>query len=129
MKSICQKCGHVGDAIKVKPGSTAVSVALLILGLLTMGILLIAWLAYGIWRLASTKEVCPSCQSEKTMISIQSPLGKQLLDRINNPAQAAGPHSFEATVAADSRTCPFCAETIKAAAKVCKHCGRDLAAA
>lgn len=26
----------------------------------------------------------------------------------------------------DSRTCPFCAETIKAAALVCKHCGRDL---
>lgn len=24
------------------------------------------------------------------------------------------------------RSCPFCAETIKAEAKVCKHCGRDL---
>jgi len=24
------------------------------------------------------------------------------------------------------RTCPFCAETIKAAAIVCKHCGRDV---
>lgn len=27
---------------------------------------------------------------------------------------------------ADEKTCPFCAETIKAAAVVCKHCGRDL---
>jgi hypothetical protein len=26
----------------------------------------------------------------------------------------------------DSRICPFCAETIKAAAIVCCHCGRDL---
>lgn len=26
----------------------------------------------------------------------------------------------------DTRTCPFCAETIKAAAIVCKHCGRDI---
>jgi hypothetical protein len=24
------------------------------------------------------------------------------------------------------RTCPFCAETVKSAAIVCKHCGRDL---
>ena len=26
----------------------------------------------------------------------------------------------------DTRTCPFCAETIKIAARVCKHCGRTL---
>jgi hypothetical protein len=29
----------------------------------------------------------------------------------------------------EERACPFCAETIKAAAVVCKHCGRDLPAA
>ncbi|MCD8350515.1 MAG: zinc ribbon domain-containing protein [Planctomycetaceae bacterium] len=27
---------------------------------------------------------------------------------------------------ADEKTCPYCAETIKSAAVVCKHCGRDL---
>lgn len=26
----------------------------------------------------------------------------------------------------DEKVCPFCAETIKAAAVVCKHCGRDI---
>lgn len=26
----------------------------------------------------------------------------------------------------DTRTCPFCAEEIKLAAIVCKHCGRDV---
>ena len=32
------------------------------------------------------------------------------------------------THGAESKKCPFCAEWVKAEAKVCKHCGKDLPA-
>lgn len=34
----------------------------------------------------------------------------------------------EPATAGDTRTCPFCAETVKAEAKLCKHCRSELAA-
>ena len=40
------------------------------------------------------------------------------------PASALG---ATRDVSAAERVCPFCAETVKAAAVVCKHCGRDIA--
>jgi hypothetical protein len=46
---------------------------------------------------------------------------KQLIERAQT--QHLGTPSGEGA----SKPCPFCAETIKAAAVVCKHCGRELA--
>jgi hypothetical protein len=46
---------------------------------------------------------------------------KELIER----AQSA--HLGAAEAQGATRACPFCAETIKAAAVVCRFCGRDLA--
>lgn len=41
----------------------------------------------------------------------------------NNPARI---ETRSAPATEPTRTCPYCAEDIKAAAVVCRHCGRDL---
>lgn len=78
MANICERCGFVGESEQRRPGAPGVQIALFILGILTMGIVLIAWLGYGLWRLIKTEEVCPSCKHAKTMIAIDTPLGRRL---------------------------------------------------
>lgn len=83
---------------------------------IALGWTLLGWVAALVWANTADVEPAPAPQPEPSWLNAP-PIP---LDRgWPKPApKAAAP--------ATERDCPFCAETIKAAAIVCKHCGRDV---
>jgi hypothetical protein len=83
---VCESCGHVGHLEKHTPGSTAVGVGLLLIGVLGLVVflpigvvLLLGWAGYNVWRMVGKKDVCPSCKKQNTMLSTDSPRGRKLV--------------------------------------------------
>lgn len=80
---------------------------------LLLGWTIIGWVGAFVWALtAKPKEEAPS--------DGHTPEPSWMRDPSLKPGSGPG------IPAPAERECPFCAETIKAAAIVCKHCGRDL---
>jgi hypothetical protein len=71
---ICETCGICGWPKSFTPGSLAVELVLWIL-------FCFPGVVYTVWRLASRRKVCPSCQGK--MIDLQSPRGRALFQQFH----------------------------------------------
>lgn len=100
----CNSCGHKTSEPKMK-GNGWIEIILWLCYILP-------GLIYSIWRRSGIKNICHKC-------------GKDTLI----PVAQTNPEDEEVVVqqsVRDEIECPWCAETILAKAKLCKHCGKDV---
>lgn len=107
-KVVCRMCGHVGRVKKQAKGSFLIE---LILWMFSFAMLVfffplaITGLLYSIWRVVGKRRVCRKCRSE-AVVPAGAPAAKEM--------------------AAETKSCPYCAEDIKAEAVKCRYCGEAL---
>ncbi|MAZ50005.1 MAG: hypothetical protein CME65_15695 [Halobacteriovoraceae bacterium] len=75
---ICSNCGVKGQVKKHTPGSIWIEIIL-------WCFMIIPGLIYSIWRMVNKKKICKSCSSE-ALVSVNSPVGQQLVERFHKPA-------------------------------------------
>ncbi|MDB4912406.1 MAG: hypothetical protein JWM95_50 [Gemmatimonadetes bacterium] len=102
---VCSQCGFAGKPI-MKSKQNGCFALILLLCFVIPGILYILFTS-------KTYPVCPKCNTWNTMIPIDAPRAQALR------------HTEESV--RHERPCPYCAEPILVQARVCKHCGREVA--
>ena len=70
---ICTVCGWSGREKMASPGGCLVEITLWLL-------LLIPGIIYTVWRMTHKFPVCPNCGAERSMVPLNSPAAKQLLN-------------------------------------------------
>ncbi len=95
-KKICRNCGYYGSPGKSSSflGELGVWILFIFLGIVflwTVIIPIICFLIplfYTLYRFfGGTKTVCPSCKAQGTMVSIESPIGKDLYKKYYNDTE------------------------------------------
>jgi DNA-directed RNA polymerase subunit RPC12/RpoP len=100
----CTLCGHKTTDPKMK-GNGWIEIILWLC-------YIVPGLIYSIWRRSGTQNICPICDKDTLIpMPLTNPEDEEIIDQ-----QAVR----------DEIECPWCAETILAKAKLCKHCGKDV---
>lgn len=93
-EKICKNCGSIGHEQKMACTTTSHWIVIGLLGLFLfvilpfiLALLLFAFF-YGLDRLLLPRKiVCPSCKAEGTMIPVNTPIGKKLLQEFEKNRQ------------------------------------------
>lgn len=72
---------------------------------------------YWVWSATQKTLECPSCGSKDNFVPAYSPEGIRIAENADRPTSQSTTQEDR-----DERACPWCAERILVAAKVCKHC-------
>ena len=107
---LCRACGSVVEPQRISKLNGCFLVVLLLC-------FIIPGILYWVWAGTQRVKVCPRCGVADNFLPVDSPEARRL---------AAQDSVTPSPVKRDETQCPWCAETILAAAKVCKHCGRNV---
>jgi uncharacterized protein (DUF983 family) len=112
---LCKNCGN-----QMRPNVTSKLNGCFFIVLLLFFV--IPGILYLVWAGTQKVSTCPKCKATDCFVPLDAPEAQRMQRQESaNPDAALTGGRVE-------RPCPWCAEQILAAAKVCKHCGRDVEA-
>jgi hypothetical protein len=110
---VCRNCGNAVRPLVSNKVNGCFFVVLLFL-------FVIPGILYLFWAGGQTFLFCPKCNAKDCFVPLGAPEAQRIQIR-SVSQETAIPTSTRV-----ERPCPWCAEPILVAAKVCKHCGRDV---
>jgi hypothetical protein len=108
---LCKNCGNL-----VRPQASSKLNGCFFVVLLFFFV--IPGILYLFWAGAQRVYTCPKCKAQNCFVPLDSPEAQRVRAGLSTEGQTQSGRI--------ERACPWCAEPILAAARVCKHCGRDV---